>query len=616
MFGFLNSKTNALFASTGSAGEFTSSDIVENYRADIKKIKIENQPFRLSGMLHILTNKVSHLLKENKHILYYDIESDLGRYVVGDNDYIEQILEILVKDALSFNVDSKAVVKISKFQNKFLVFEVVNKNRLLKKEELNRYLSSERILQKLSHHINAFIKAKKIAEAMSGSITAKSSRISGTHYTFKIPFYEDESRISHKEKLKTFLKGKKALFIEKDKQDTNIIQYIFRTYGIEVHNIKLDDFERKRPNLEKFDMSIIRSADLSYKHISFFKSIYLDEKNNFKIIIVHELFEDEEQVKLSKSTAHAELYSPIIIGDVEEVLYQIFMLKSNAVKGINNIEIFNPDSFAIKGSSKIKGDDLEWYRGAHIAIVEDSKVDQRVIRNILKIEGVTIFCLKNGAEMLELLESEEIDIIFSDINMPVMDGLLMAKKIREKKKWEHIPIISISSMAFSHEVEEMKLAGMNGAISKPIEAEEVYKALEKFLVMTARIRNRKIGNHREKFLFDKEVLDVEAGLKEAKSSAEYLEHLKETMEMLERTREMFDKMIYDQTYTSLSQYARTTLTLYQSIHAPEMIKMFEELIQFLSQKQRVYLVDYIYLYSNNWKRLKKEVERYIDNVTL
>ncbi len=610
MFGFLKPKVNKNDANE----DLTSRDIVEKYRAEIKTIKIENQPFRLSGMLHILTNKVSDLLQSNKHVIYYDVESDVGRYIVGDNDYIEQILEILVNDALLLNMDYEVILKISKLKNKFVVFEVINKKGLMKKEVCSQYLDSERILQKLNQNTNAFIKAKKIAEAMNGSITLKSGRISGTHYTFQIPFYEDEDCRSSQEALKTFLNGKKALFIGKDKHDTIRAQYIFETYGIHINNITLNDFEKKRPDFGKYNMVIIRSEDLSYRHISFFKNIYQDEKSNFKIIIVHELFESEEKILLSKSIAHAELYNPTVIGDVEEILYQMFILKSNAVKGISNIEIFNPDTFTIKGSGKIKEDDLDWYKGAHIAIVEDSKVDQRVIKNILKIDGVTLFCLNNGAEMLELLKTEEIDIIFSDINMPAMDGLIMTKNIRATKKWEHIPIISISSMAFSHEIEEMKVAGMNATISKPIKAEELYTALENFLVMTAKIRNRELSDHKVKFLHNKEVINIDKGLKKAESEIQFQENLLDTMKMLKGTRKEFEKLIYEQRYVALEKFSNSALFMYEEIHATEMIKMFKELTQFVSQGQRVYLIDYIYLYQKNWKKLEKEVEQYIKNV--
>ena len=483
----------------------------------------------------------------------------------------------------------------------------------MKKEVYQKYVDAERIMTSQSESLNTFIKAKKIVKAMQGDIVLKSGRISGTHYTFKIPFYEDKDNRSNQEELKKFLTGKKALFIGKDKHDTKRAQYIFETYGIEIENMKLDDFENRRPNLGKYDMAILRSSDLTYKYISFFKNIFQDKKSDFKIIIVHELFENEEKIALSKSIAHAELYNPTVIGDVEEILYQMFMLKSKAVKGISNIEIFNTNAFAIRGDDKDVQDNLDKYKGANIAIVEDSKVDEKIIRNILTIEGVTLFCMHNGAEMIDLLEEKEIDIIFADINMPIMDGLLMTKKIRAMKKWGKIPIISISSMAFTHEMKEMQAAGMNAAISKPIQAKEVYMALERFLVMTDHIRKRKVNENKINYAFNKQILDIDKGLKEAESDLQYQENLLDTMEMLRGTKASFEDMIYDQKFIALGKFARSTLPLYEEIHATAMIEMFKDLMNFVSQKQSTYLIDYIYLYQKNWKKLEKEVEKYIEN---
>ena len=611
-----NNSKNSPSASMDNSNEQETTDInkIKQYKDEIKEIKIENQPFRLSGLLHILTNKVSSLIKDNEHKIYYDVEKEVGRYIVGDNHHIEQVLERLISDALLLNKASEVMLKISKSKNKFLVFEVINEKGLIHKNLFRHYTDVKRILSSQSNDVNTFAKAKAIAEAMNGTITLKSSRMSGTHYTFKIPYYEDKNDKNHQRELRKVLAGKKALFIGRDKYDTQRTQYIFETYGIYIDNMKLNDFESRKPNLSQYDMAIIRSTDLTYKHISFFKTIYQDEKSNFKIIIVHELFEDEEKIKLSKSIAHAELYNPTVIGDVEEILHQIFILKSKAVKGINNIEIFNSKAFTIKGNNQFEDDYLDRYRGAHIAIAEDSKVDEKILQNILMKEGITLFCMRNGAEMIDLLEDEEIDIIFTDINMPIMDGILMTKKIRSMKKWKNIPIISISSMAFPHELKKMEQAGMNAAISKPIEVKDVYMALENFLIMTDKIRMRKSNKNRINFSFNKNVLDVEKGIRKAKGDLAYLENLLKTMEYLRGTRDAFENMIYDQEFIALGEYARTTLTLYEDIYAPTMIKMFKDLNYFISQKQRTYLVDYVVMYKKNWKALEEEVEKYINNV--
>lgn len=593
--------------------ETTSLDVIEKHRIGMRKIKIENQPFRISGLLHILTNRMGDLLQTNRHTIYYDVESDVGRYIIGDNDYIEQVLEILLKNSMDLSTDSEISLKISKSKNRFLVFEVINQKGFMKKEMVREYSNAERTLSRMSENLFSYIKAKKIAEAMTGSIELKSSKMSGTQYIFKIPYYEDKDNRSNQEELKKFLEGKHALFIGKDKYDTKRAQYIFKTFGINIENMRLSEFENKKPDLKKYDMAILRSSDITYAHLSFFKNIYQDKKSNFKIIIVHELFESEEKIAFSKSIAHAELYNPTIIGDVEEILYQMYMLQSHAVKGINNMEIFDPETFALKGFNQDTEVDLEKYRGAHIAIVEDSKVDQRIMKNILKIDGVSLFCMNNGAEMIELLEKEEIDLIFSDINMPVMDGLTMTKKIREVPKWEKIPIVSISSMGFVHEIKEMQTAGMNASISKPIVSEEVYRALDRFVEMTPEIQESRIKSRQMNPQYNKEILDIDKGLKEAESELEYKEILLETMDILKDTMDPFANMIYDHEYHALGEFAKSALALYENIHAPQMIKMFKELLEYVSKKQRTYLIEYIFLYQKNWKKLQIEIKKYLED---
>jgi len=588
--------------------------VVKGLKDEIEAIQIENQPFRLSGLLHILTNKLTTLLKEHHHTIYYDIDNSINRYIIGDNDYIEQILAELLTNVLLLNSDFEVILKLSKEKNKFLCFEVINTKGYFDKALYQAYIQAKTVMTSHKETVNHFVKLKKFAEAMEGTLTLASSKRAGTHYTLKIPFYEDEDSRSHQDALQKDLKGKKALFIGKSEEDTKRTQYIFKTYGIDIQNMKLSDFERKKPNLQQYNMAILRSIDLNYKHLSFFKSISQHNESPFKIIIVHELFETEESINSTKAISDAELYSPIVIGDVEEILYQMFILNSKAVKGIDNMKVFDKDAFKIEGVSSYKDDTIDWYKGAHIAIVEDSKMDQRIIRNILKLSGVTLFCLNNGEEMLQLLEKEEIDIIFSDINMPVMDGFIMSQKIRSQKKWEHIPIISISSMGFSHEIEQMKIAGMNGAITKPIVAEHVYMALEKFLVMTAQIRNRELNKNKMLFIFNPNILDVEKGIADKGDLKHYKEHLIETMEHAKQTHRAFEDMVYNQEVTRLKQQARDIISLYQTIHATQMVAMFKELIQFTSQQKKGYLTDYIYIHKKNWQTLEQEVARCLKNI--
>ncbi|OYY56520.1 MAG: hypothetical protein B7Y52_03305, partial [Sulfurovum sp. 28-43-6] len=362
------------------ANTVSSPEFVMACEREAKHIKIENQPFRLSGMLHILTNKVSELLKERNHKIYYDAQRDVGRYIVGDNDYIEQVLEVLIKDVLMLNTNAEVVLKISKLSDRYIQFEVINEKGFMSPKVCLKYRDAQRIMSSHSENLNQFIKAKKIVEAMRGSLEVSNSRLFGVRYAFKIPYFRDEDDQSRQESLHKTLAGKRALFIGKDKYSTKRARYIFKTYGIKIDNLSVSEFETKKPSLDVYDMAILDSSTLTFQHISFFNTLYKDSTREFKIIVVHELFESEEKINLAKTIAHAELYKPTVIGDVEEILCQIFIFKSHAVKGINNIESFNANDFIIKGRGNFTEEMLQKFKGAHIAIVEDSKIDERILR--------------------------------------------------------------------------------------------------------------------------------------------------------------------------------------------------------------------------------------------
>ncbi len=583
---------------------------IEAYKVDMGDIKIHNQPFQLSGLLHILTNKIRDSLQEKNHTVYYDIKSDLGRYLIGDNDYIGQVLAILLKESCALSTDSEIILDVSKDKDKVLVFNIENQKGVMDRNVYKSYLKTQETNENMDERLYDFVKAKKIVEAMKGELTLKSSRVSGVTYTFTIPFYEDSDNQSHQNTIKEALEGKRALFIGKNKYDTKRSQYIFKTYGIQIENMKLSEFENKRPDISRYDMAILRSADLTNKHISFFKNIYQEKFSKFKIIIVHELFESKEKIGLSRAIAHAELYNPAVIGDVEEILYQIFILKSQAIEKINNMDMFDSKTFMIKESTILHKRGFKKFEGSHIAIVEDSKIDQKVIEHILMIDGISLHKVNNGEEMLELLEIEEIDLIFTDINMPVMDGLSMTKKIRMKKQWQKIPIVSVSSMSFDHEIKEMYLSGMNACIIKPYKEGHFYAAVERFLVS----KNTTVQKEEKTFIQHRDILDIRKGLKQVKDELFYRQILSETMEALEGSVEKMDKIIYYENVVELKKFAISSLSLYENIYATAMCDMFRELIDFLTNKQQVYLKDYARLYQRNWKKLKVEVHNYIEYI--
>ncbi|MEN6437946.1 MAG: response regulator [Syntrophobacter sp.] len=112
----------------------------------------------------------------------------------------------------------------------------------------------------------------------------------------------------------------------------------------------------------------------------------------------------------------------------------------------------------------------------NVLIVDDSKSMRRVIRKTLEISGFQIgeyMEAANGREALELLENNWIDLILSDIHMPVMDGFGFLQALKEKNTNMDIPVIFITTEANEDRLNELMALGARGYIRKPFRPEAV-----------------------------------------------------------------------------------------------------------------------------------------------
>ncbi len=118
---------------------------------------------------------------------------------------------------------------------------------------------------------------------------------------------------------------------------------------------------------------------------------------------------------------------------------------------------------------------------ALILLVEDMPMNQKLVKTLLEKEGWEVQVAANGAEALEALEEGEFDVVFMDIQMPVMDGFKATALIREKEKKTggRLPIIAMTAHALKGDREKCLEAGMDDYISKPIRADELRAAVTK-----------------------------------------------------------------------------------------------------------------------------------------
>jgi PAS domain S-box-containing protein len=119
----------------------------------------------------------------------------------------------------------------------------------------------------------------------------------------------------------------------------------------------------------------------------------------------------------------------------------------------------------------------------HILLAEDSPTNQLIAVANLKKAGHTVEVADNGRKALGALEEEKFDLVLMDVAMPEMDGLEATRTIREMEKESggHIPIIAMTAFATKDYREKCLKAGMDGYVTKPLSADELFRTIESFV---------------------------------------------------------------------------------------------------------------------------------------
>ena len=121
--------------------------------------------------------------------------------------------------------------------------------------------------------------------------------------------------------------------------------------------------------------------------------------------------------------------------------------------------------------------------GKHILIVDDSESIRELVSLTLSTEGYKLTIAINGKDALDKLVSseEKIDMILSDLNMPVMDGIDLLKQVRLDEKYKFIPFIMLTTETLENKKLEAKQAGATGWIIKPFVKDKLLAVIQKVL---------------------------------------------------------------------------------------------------------------------------------------
>jgi PAS domain S-box-containing protein len=120
-------------------------------------------------------------------------------------------------------------------------------------------------------------------------------------------------------------------------------------------------------------------------------------------------------------------------------------------------------------------------KGARVLLVEDNDLNQEVATELLRDVGFVVDVAGNGQIALLKLRAGDYDIVLMDMQMPVMDGVTATREIRKEARFDELPVVAMTANAMQGDRDRCMAAGMNDHVAKPIEPEDLWKALLKWI---------------------------------------------------------------------------------------------------------------------------------------
>ena len=115
-----------------------------------------------------------------------------------------------------------------------------------------------------------------------------------------------------------------------------------------------------------------------------------------------------------------------------------------------------------------------------VLVVDDSTVARKIVIRCMGIVGHSDCEFPeagHGAEALEILREQEVDLIITDLNMPIMDGVTLVRKIKASPRFQHIPVIVVSSLLNESAKEDLRERGVDLLVQKPLSPPSLQEVL-------------------------------------------------------------------------------------------------------------------------------------------
>ena len=467
-------------------------DVLDFSKIEAGRLELDETAFNLRDFIDEVMRSFALPAHQKNLELACDVRSGVPAVCEGDPTRLRQVLNNLIGNALKFTEKGEVVLELDAplppSGGKVLLHFVVrdtgigipqNKQKLIFDPFCQADSSTTR---KYGGTGLGLTVSGRLVHMMGGEISVRSEPGKGSDFYFTALVGLASAAAVPDNGEAVQLAGKRALVVDDNATNRRILDDILHGWGLEVVTVDsarraLDALDEYRKLGCPFDLMI---TDGQMPETDGFQLAEKVKQNpNFASLVIIMLTSSGQRGDVRRCREidiSAYLTKPVRQSELREAIHAAF--------GRRLAGLLGP---AVVTKHVLR--EARAAAGRRILLAEDNHVNQILAVRLLERRGHRVVVAQNGREAVELLEKDQFDLVLMDVQMPEMDGFEATAAIRQREEHSgrRTRILAMTARAMKGDEERCLSAGMDGYISKPIHAEELYRLLEQTADTTAPI---------------------------------------------------------------------------------------------------------------------------------
>jgi len=457
-------------------------DILDFSKVEAGKLTIEQIDFEMDSVLDNVASLITEKVSAKGLELVFDIAPDVPQMLVGDSLRVGQILINYANNAVKYTDSGEVIISARvcerTAEDVLLRFSVRDTGIGLTAEQIARLFQSfsqadSSTTRKFGGTGLGLAISKKLANLMGGEVGVSSDYGSGSDFWFTV-------RLGISQRAKRVLlpnpdlRGCRALVVDDNDHARSVLRDMLEGMTFEVADASSGAAA----------VAAVRAAESAGRP---FRVVYLDWRMPHM-----DGMEAARQIRALGLASEPILMMVSAYGREEMIREAESLGISNVlVKPVNPSMLFDTTMQALGGhrpeartSGPAATDSLQQLapvRGARILLAEDNDINQQIASELLGDAGFVVEVAENGQIALDMMQRKDYDLVFMDMQMPVMDGLDATAAIRRLPGLQSVPIVAMTANAMAEDRRKCMDVGMNDFLSKPLDPDDLWCMLLKWI---------------------------------------------------------------------------------------------------------------------------------------